>query len=184
MVVLGGGALACADCGQAVERPEPAHATTAKMIRDGRATPVQMTRCDACAERDRSAVELAQRHLRLGVTFDGRRYSVVGASELLVEARLAFDAAGIDSLPAESAANPAAALSAEIFYLGLATSGLRWQDRLNAPTSIIARSMPLVAPGTANCRRWAHVEPGRREEVRDLIGRALMERVARYGRRL
>lgn len=178
LVTLGEGALACADCGKAVAEPDPAMIVYGKRVRRGRVTPVLMATCDACAERDRVAADLAQRHLRLGVTVGDRRYGGKDAARLLIEARTAYDAAGVQPLPVESAKDAAAALTAEVEHLSRAVGGLRFRDRINPPESLVAPPMRLVQPGTANPRPWSHLEQGERARLIEATGRVLAERVA------
>jgi hypothetical protein len=177
-VALSGDALPCADCGQAVALPDPTMAVTVKRVRNGRVTPVPMTKCEACVERDRTAVDLAKRHLRLGVVVNGYQYAGTDATHLLIEARAALDAGGIEPWPVETTASPAAVLTAEIAHLSGATERLRWRDRLNPAPSVVAEPIRLVEPGTANPSRWAHLDEEDRAGWRDGAVRVLAERVA------
>lgn len=177
-IALCGDALPCADCGQEVAVPNPATVVKSKRTWRGHVSTVLMTKCQACDERDRAAADLARRHLRPGVTVGDRRYSGTDAVRLLIEARTAFDAAGVQPPSIGTAKNPAAALTAEVHHLSASVRGLRWRDRLNPPQSLVAEPVSLVLPGTANSRPWAHLdEPERARLVHGTAG-VLAERVA------
>lgn len=177
-VVLDGGALPCGDCGQVVAAPDTAMVEKAEMVRNGRATVVRVAKCPACVERDRTSIVLGQRYLRGGVTRDGRRYTGKDAVTLLIEARAAIDAAGMEPSPVKCAARPAAVLAVEIVHLGNAIRGLRWRDRLSPPASLVADQVPLVEPGTANAHPWAHLDDGDRARLRRGFVKMLGDRVA------
>ena len=177
-VTLDGDALPCGDCGRAVAEPDPATVEQAEMVRNGRATVVLVAKCPACAERDRTGTVLGQRYLRGGVTRDGRRYTGKDAVTLLIEARAAIDAAGMEPSSVKSAVRPAAVLAVEIVHLSHSIRGLRWRDRLSPPASLVADPIQLVEPGTANAHPWAHLDDGDRARLRRGVIKMLGERVA------
>jgi len=177
-VALDSDALPCGDCGRAAATPDPATVEQVERVRKGLATVVLVTKCPACVERDRAATVLGQRHLRGGVTRDGRRYTGNDAVRLLIDTRAAIDAAGVEPSPVRSAARPAAVLALEIEHLGHAVRGLRWRDRLSPPASLVADPIRLVEPGTANTHPWAHLSEEDRARLRRGVVKALGERVA------
>lgn len=178
LITLCGEALPCAHCGQVVPVPDRSTVESHERVRRGRVTHVLMTQCQHCVERDREAADLARLHLRFGVTVGDRLYSVQHAVRFLVDARAAFDAAGMQPRPVGANEKPVGVLTAEVAHLRSAVAGLRWRDRLNPPESLVAEPGPLVEPGTANRRPWAHLEEGEHTRLREGVGRVLNERVA------
>lgn len=177
-VTLEGDALPCGDCGVAVQTPDPAKVEKAERVRNGRATAVPIAKCPACLGRDRRSIALTDRYLRGGVTSNDRRYGGKDAVTLLVEARAAIDAAGMEPSPVESLKRPGAVLAIEVERLSRAMLGLRWRDRLSPPTSLVATPVRLVEPGTANARPWAHLNDEDRAGLRQAVVQTLVERVA------
>jgi len=177
-VTLSGEALPCGDCGLAVETPDPATVQQAEMVRGGRATAVPVAKCSTCAARDRVSIDLAQRYLPGGVTLGDYRYGLKDAVSMLVDSRVAIDAAGMEPAPVQSFTNPGAVLAVEIEHLSRAVRGLRWRDRLSPPTSLVADPVRTVRPGTANARPWAHLEEKDFARLRKAVGLTLTERLA------
>lgn len=181
-VALTGGALPCADCGQAVTDPDPALLVKAERVRRTVVTVVDLATCSPCAERDRAARDLAEEHLNRGVTVGDRRYGGKDASRLLVDAWTALDAAGVDGSPSSHGVGgpqPGAALAALVIHLSSQVGGLRWRDRLNAPASLVAEPVRLVEPDTANESPWGHLDEADRARLRAGMVQVLAERVAR-----
>jgi|GEM_PF-6409857 len=168
----------CGDCGIAVDAPDPATIEKAEMARNGRATMVLVAKCDQCQRRDQTSTALAGRYLRGGVTRDGRRYAAKDACTLLIDARAAIDAAGMEPSSVSDRLRPGAVLAIEVEHLSQAVRGLRWRDRLSAPTSLVADPVRLVEPDQANARPWGHLSDEDRAQLLRAVVATLGERVA------
>lgn len=177
-VRLIGDALPCGDCGCAVQTPDHSTVQKAEMVRGGRATLVPVATCSACVARDRVSVDLAQHYLPAGVTLGDYRYGLKDAVSMLVDSRVAIDAAGMEPASVQSFTNPGAVLAVEIEHLSRAVRGLRWRDRLSPPTSLVADPIRTVRPGAANLRPWSHLDEKDLARLRRAVSQTLVERVA------
>src|SRR4051794_7446704 len=111
-ITLSAGSMACQDCGCEVTEPRPETVICVEFVRAGRVTRVPMAQCAGCADRDHQAVESARQHLRIGVTVGDFRYTGRGAQQLLVDAWVAYEAAGVEP-PTIKAVSPRALLTAQ-----------------------------------------------------------------------
>lgn len=94
-ITLSAGSLACGDCGCEVSEPRPVTVVPVEFVRCGLVTRVPMAQCPQCAARDHQAAEHARQHLPTGVTVGQFRYSGRDAERLLVDAWVAYEAAGV-----------------------------------------------------------------------------------------
>lgn len=174
---LSAGSLACGDCGREVTEPDPTTVVPVEFVRGGLVTRVPMAKCPQCVARDHQAAEHARQHLPIGVTVGQFRYSGRDAERLLVDAWVAYEAAGVQP-PTIKAVGPHALLTAQVEHLSGQTGWLRWRDMVNPIQSLVADPVRVVEPGTANRERWAHVDEDHRARLLQCAGRVLAQCVA------
>jgi hypothetical protein len=176
-ITLSAGSLACGDCGCEVTEPRPETVVSVEFVRSGRVTRVPMAQCPTCVARDRHAADQARQHLRLGVTVGQFRHSGSGAERLLIDACVAYEAAGVEP-PTLKAVSPRELLTAQVEHLSGQTARLRWRDMVNPLQGLVADPVRVVEPHTANRERWAHIDEDHRARLRQCAGRVLAQCVA------
>lgn len=170
--------LPCADCGQAVAVSDAGTTVKVERVVKSRVEYVPTSKCRACVARDDDAAELVRRHLAGGLVVGDRRYGVADAVRLMIDARTALDAAGIEPTAVQVAESPAALLASEITHLHNVARGLRWRDRLSPPASLVAERVRLVLPGSPNRQPWEHLDGDDCARVREGAAKVLADRVA------
>ncbi len=170
--------LPCADCGRAVAVSDAGTTVKVERVVKSRVEYVPTSKCRACVARDDDAAELVRRHLPGGLVVDDRRYGVADAVRLMIDARTALDAAGIEPTAVQVAKSPAALLASEITHLHNVARGLRWRDRLSPPVSLVAERVRLVFPGSPNRQPWEHLDDDDCARVREGAAKVFADRVA------
>lgn len=176
-ITLSAGSLACRDCGCEVTEPGPETVISVEFVRAGRVTRVPMAQCRTCVARDHQAAERARQYLAVGVTVGQFRYTGSGAERLLVDAWVAYEAAGIEP-PTMKAVSPRGLLAAQVEHMGRETGRLRWRDIVNPIQGLVADPVRVVEPHMANAECWGHVDDDSRARLRQGASRVLAQCVA------